>query len=226
MISTSAEDWDGHKTGLWLEELATPYYIFKEKGYQVLIASPLGGAIPIDPASLAGDACTAACTTFMNDDTANGTMSKLQHSIPLQDIDILKEHVDAIYLAGGHGTCVDFINNPILTKLIETTYGAGKIVAAVCHGPNGLCGTTLADGTTPLVQGKAVTGFSETEETTLGLHEKVPFLLETKLKELGGKYENAATDWGAHVCVDGNLMTGQNPASSEPLAHAMTKVLG
>jgi putative intracellular protease/amidase len=249
MICTSTQDWEGQKTGLWLEELAAPYYIFRDKGYQVIIASPLGGEIPIDGGSLTGDFYTPACKRFMeageksgdalSDATKNNedTLAKLTNSIQLADIDVHKEHIDAIFLCGGHGTCVDFVNNPVLTHLVETTYNAGKLVAAVCHGPNGLIDATaprqddtgdiIAGPNGPLVYGKIVTGFCNTEEHAVGCATKVPFLLETKLLDLGGQYEKAAAgDWASHVCVDGNLLTGQNPASSAPLAHAMTKILG
>ncbi|GKY95683.1 hypothetical protein MPSEU_000529300 [Mayamaea pseudoterrestris] len=219
IVSTSANDLDGHKTGLWIEELAAPYYVFREKGYQVVVASIRGGEIPIDPASLQGDAYGAVSKRFMQDEDAQ---RKLQNSQPIADIDF--GGVDAIFLAGGHGTCVDFVGLLELKQAIEKVWGAGQVVAAVCHGPNGLVQCVTADGKS-LVSGKTVTGFSNSEEKAVKLENKVPFLLESKLKELGGKYEKG-DDWSPKVCVDGKLVTGQNPQSSELCAKEVAKLLG
>jgi putative intracellular protease/amidase len=208
----------GHKTGLWLEEVAVPYYLFREKGFQVILASIKGGEIPIDIASLTGDAYVPAAKKFMEDEYAQ---SKLQKSIVLADVDF--STVDAIYLAGGHGTCDDFVANATLKHAVETVYAAGKIVAAVCHGPIGLAQCVKPDGT-PLVAGKTVTGFTDAEEKAVGLTEKVPFLIETKFKEQGANFVDGY-DWKPNICVDGNLFTGQNPASSEKLSQAVAKAL-
>ena len=142
----------------------------------------------------------------------------LSHSVKLDSIDFASG-VDAIFLCGGHGTCTDFVDCPALKSAIETLYAAGKCVAAVCHGPTGLPQCNKPDGT-PLVQGKVVTGFKDSEEIAVTLQDKVPFMLEAKLKEQGGKYESA-DDWNSKVCVDGNLVTGQNPQSSEACAVAV-----
>ena len=208
----------GHKTGLWLEEAAVPYYLFREKGFQVVLASIKGGEIPIDQGSLTGDFYVPQSQKFMEDTDAQ---SKLQNSIPIADIDFTT--VDAVYLAGGHGTCADFTSNKTLIDAIETLYKSSKIVSAVCHGVTGLVECKKPDGK-PLVEGLKVSAFSDSEEKAVGLSEKVPFLLETKIKELGAKYE-VADDWNPKICIDGNLMTGQNPQSSELLAQAVAKAL-
>jgi putative intracellular protease/amidase len=218
LACTSAGELQGHPTGLWIEEVAEPYWIFVEKGYEVIIASPTGGAIPLDSASLKDGFFTAGGKKFLHDATAVG---KLGHSLKLSDIDW--STVDVIFLPGGHGTCVDFVNSPDLKKAVETMYAGNKIVAAVCHGPIGLTGCVKPDGS-PLVKDRTVTGFADSEEEAVQLTGKVPFLLESKLKELGGKYEKA-DNWTSKVCVDGKLVTGQNPQSSVEAANAVVKLL-
>lgn len=219
IVSTSATILKGHDTGLWIEELATPYYLFKKAGYEVTVSSPAGGAIPIDKNSMADGFFTDEAQKFMHDAEAVGQLS---HSTKLDSIDF-SSGIDAIFLCGGHGTCVDFVANSALKSAIETLYAADKIVSAVCHGPNGLPQCNKPDGT-PLVKDKVVAGFSDAEEIAVGLHDKVPFMLEAKLKELGAKYERA-DDWNSKVCVDGNLVTGQNPQSSEACAAAVISAL-
>lgn len=147
----------------------------------------------------------------------------LSHTTKLSEIDF-SDSVDAIYLAGGHGTCVDFINNPTLKKAIEIMYAANKVVAADCHGPICLAECCKPDGTTPLVQGLTVTGFADSEEDAVQLTPIVPFLVESRFKEQGAKYEKA-DDWNSKVCVDGNLVTGQNPQSSDECAKAVIQLL-
>lgn len=219
IANTSESDLKGHKTGVWLEELAVPYYMFRAKGYQVLIASVKGGEIPIDGSSLQGDFYVDASKDFINDEQA---MGKLKNSMTLSEIDF--HTVDAIYLTGGHGTCVDFITSPDLKKAIELLFAQDKVVAADCHGPIAFCNCVKPDGT-PLVAGKTVTGFSDSEEDAVKLTELVPFLLEAKFKEQGANYEKG-DDWSPKVCVDGKLVTGQNPQSSEVCAKAVAKLLG
>jgi putative intracellular protease/amidase len=219
IVCTSASELNGHKTGVWVEECAVPYYLFREKGFQVVLASIQGGEIPIDQASLAGDAYVAAAKRLMEDDA--DALGKLQNSIALSDIDF--STVDAIYLAGGHGTCVDFVADLNLKQAVETVYGSDKIVAADCHGPIGLA-QCLKPDKSPLVAGKTVTGFTNAEEDAVGLTSKVPFLIETKFIELGATFK-AGDDWKPNICIDGNLFTGQNPASSEELAKAVAKAL-
>lgn len=209
----------GQKTGLWISELAEPYYIFKEAGYDVTIASPQGGAIPIDPASLEGDYYTGEAKRFLEaDDEAK---LQLQNSVKLESV-TEPEAYDAIFLPGGHGPVFDLALNEKLGELLTKAYAAGKVVSAVCHGPAGL--VPGKDGDKPLVSGKKVTGFSNSEERAVGKDKYVPFLLEDKLKELGGKYE-AGADWQPHVVTDGRLITGQNPGSSKGVGEAVVKAL-
>ena len=170
----------------------------------------------MDQNSLTGDFLTAAAKKFLLDPVA---MGQLFHSVKLDTIDF--KTVDAIFLSAGHGVVVDFIENKELKAAIESLYAAQKPVAAVCHAPCALVQCTSADGK-PLVAGKPVTGFADTEEDAVGLSGKVPFMLEAKLKELGGAYEKA-DDWNCKVCVAGNLITGQNPQSSEECAKELVK---
>ncbi|KAL3925194.1 MAG: hypothetical protein SGILL_000567 [Bacillariaceae sp.] len=139
--------------------------------------------------------------------------------------DVTPTDYDCLYIPGGHGCCTDGINNPTLKSAIETMYNSGKLVATVCHGPIALAECNKADGT-PLVKGLTVTGFSDAEEAAVGHTETVPYLIETRFKEQGATYEKAADDWAPHVCVDGNLVTGQNPASSDPAAKKVVELLG
>lgn len=219
LVSTSAPVLKGHQTGLWLEELACPYYVFKEEGYEVAIASPQGGPVPIDQASITEGFFTAAAMKFMHDPDAVGMLS---HTIKLEDADL--SDVDALYITGGHGTCVDFVDNPSLKGAIESFYNSDKVVAAVCHGPICLPDCVKLDGT-PLVQGKIVTGFADSEEEAVKLTAIVPFLLESKLREQGALYEKD-NDWHSKVCVDGKLVTGQNPQSSHECAKAVIELIG
>jgi len=221
LVCTSAVELQGHPTGLWIEELACPYYLFKEKGYEIVIASPAGGPVPIDAASLGEGFFTDEAKKFMHDGEAVG---KLSHSVKVETIDFSAGDIDAIVTAGGHGTVVDFNGNPALKSALETMYNNDKIVASICHGPNCLVDCMQADGKTPLVQGKTVTGFADSEEAAVQLDSKVPFLLESKLKELGANYVKA-DDWNSKCCVDGKLITGQNPQSSGAVAQAVIEVL-
>lgn len=221
LVSTSAHVLQGHETGSWLEELAAPYYLFLEQGFEVIIASPKGGPVPLDKNSLLEGSMTEPCKKFLLDATA---MGQLFHTQPIDSIDFTKD-VDAIYMAGGHGTCVDFINNPALKQAIETVDRAGKVVAADCHGPICFADCTQADGVTPLVHNKVVTGFSNAEEDAVKLTPLVPFLIESRFVEQGAKYEKAESMWAVKVCVDGNLVTGQNPGSSEACAAAVIDIL-
>mmetsp|Transcript_23253 Transcript_23253/g.39747 ORF Transcript_23253/g.39747 Transcript_23253/m.39747 type:complete len:226 (+) Transcript_23253:67-744(+) len=219
IVATAATELKGHPTGLWIEELATPYYQFKTAGYEVVVASPGGAAIPIDVNSMAGDFFTDEAKKFMHDGEA---VRNLSQPANLDSIDF-SSGVDAIFLCGGHGTCVDFVENSALKSAIETLYAADKVVSAVCHGPTGLPQCNKPDGT-PLVKDKVVTGFKDSEELAVKLESLVPFMLEAKLKEMGGKYESA-DDWNSKVCVDGKLVTGQNPQSSEACAAAVISLL-
>jgi putative intracellular protease/amidase len=150
-------------------------------------------------------------------------MDMFCHSKKLEDV-IIPGDFDCLYIPGGHGCCTDGVNNHVLKKAIEDTYQAGRLVAAVCHGPIALAECTKSDGS-PLVQGLIVTGFSDSEEDAVQHTETVPFLIETRFKEQGAKYEKAQDDWAPKVCFDGNLVTGQNPASSELAAKTVVELL-
>lgn len=208
----------GKATGLWLEELAAPYYIFKDAGAEVTLASPAGGQPPVDPNSEQPDRQTEATKRFRADAKA---MQALAHTHKLADID--REVYDAVFYPGGHGPLWDLADNEDSRILIDTIYAAGKPVAAVCHGVAALRDARGPYGL-PLVRGKAVTGFSDSEERAAGLADAVPFLVEDMLKEAGGEYSSAA-DWQAHVVTSGNLITGQNPASSVGAAKAVLQQL-
>mmetsp|Transcript_36678 Transcript_36678/g.56339 ORF Transcript_36678/g.56339 Transcript_36678/m.56339 type:complete len:230 (+) Transcript_36678:89-778(+) len=219
IIVTSAAELMGHPTGFWVEELACPYYLFKEAGYEIVIASPAGGPCPIDKNSMAEGFFTEHCKTFMHDGEAVGMLS---HSTKVADLDL--STIDALYMVGGHGTCIDFVNNAAMKNAIETIFAsADKVVAADCHGPICLADCVKPDGT-PLVAGKRVTGFANSEEDAVQLTAIVPFLIETRFVEQGALYEKGG-DWQSKVCVDGNLVTGQNPQSSEECAKAVIKLL-
>ena len=204
----------GHKTGFWLEEFASPYYVFKDAGAQITLASPKGGQPPIDPKSDAPDAQTAATRRFAEDAEAQQLLAT---SVPLTQV--RAEDFDALFYPGGHGPLWDLAEDATSIALIERFVALGKPVGAVCHAPGVLRHVKAADGT-PLVSGKRVTGFSNSEEEAVALTDVVPFLVEDMLKAHGGVYGRAA-DWHSHVEVDGLLVTGQNPASSDASAEAL-----
>ena len=208
----------GHKTGFWLEEFAAPYYVFKDAGATLTLASPLGGQPPLDPKSDDPSAQTEATTRFKQDPTAQ---QALAHTVKLDTVDAAG--FDAVFYPGGHGPLWDLAEDKKSIALIETMYAAGKPVAAVCHAPGVLRHTNAADGT-PLVKGKSVAGFTNTEEEAVHLTNVVPFLVEDMLKNNGGEYSKGA-DWQPYVVTAGNLITGQNPASSEPAAKELLKML-
>ncbi len=200
----------GKATGVWLEELAAPYYAFRDAGASVTIASIAGGAVPIDPRSAQGD-LTASVTRFLADPDAKRAVEATP-AIGAADI----SSFDAIFLPGGHGTMWDLPESAELAARIGQAYESGKIVAAVCHGPAGLVSAKRADGS-PLVAGKRVSAFTNEEEEAAGLTEAVPFLLETRLAELGAKIEKGPR-FQPFAIRDGMLVTGQNPASSARVA--------
>ena len=204
----------GKKTGFWLEEFAAPYYVFRDAGATITLASPKGGQPPLDPKSDAPDAQTDATKRFKGDLEAN---AQLAATHKLSDIDIAQ--YDAVFYPGGHGPMWDLANDSASIALIQNALAADKPVAAVCHAPAALKNVKNADGT-PLVQGKTVTGFSNSEEDAVGLSDIVPFMLEDTLKEQGGEYSRG-DDWAVHVVEDGLLITGQNPASSEEAAERL-----
>ncbi|HEX5960361.1 MAG TPA: type 1 glutamine amidotransferase domain-containing protein [Rhodanobacteraceae bacterium] len=208
----------GKPTGLWLEELAAPYYVFRDAGAEVTLASPAGGQPPVDPGSEQADNQTAATRRFRADATA---MDALAQTHKLSELD--PEAYDALFYPGGHGPLWDLAGNKDSRIVIDKAYAAGKPVAAVCHGVAALRDARGPFGL-PLVRGKAVTGFSNSEERAAGLADAVPFLVEDMLKEAGGEYSCAA-DWQSHVVTSGNLITGQNPASSVGAAKAVLQQL-
>ncbi|MGC2780599.1 MAG: type 1 glutamine amidotransferase domain-containing protein [Bradyrhizobium sp.] len=204
----------GKKTGFWLEEFAAPYYVFKDAGADIVLASPKGGQPPIDPKSDEPDAQTPATIRFKRDKEAQAALAATTRLS-----DISAGDYDAVFYPGGHGPLWDLAEDRHSIELIEVMHAAGKPVAAVCHGPAALRRPKAPDGA-PLVKGKSVTGFANSEEAAVGLTHVVPFLVEDMLKENGGIYSKA-DDWQPHVVVHGNLITGQNPASSEGGARAV-----
>ncbi|WP_342654812.1 type 1 glutamine amidotransferase domain-containing protein [Pseudomonas sp. F3-2] len=204
----------GKKTGFWLEELAAPYYVFKDSGHQVVLASPKGGQPPLDPKSNEPDFQTEATHRFEADSEAT---AQLKSTLSLKDVRV--EDFDAVFYPGGHGPLWDLAEDAFSIALIENTLAAGKPLAAVCHAPGVFRNVKAADGQ-PLVAGKSVTGFTNSEEDAVGLTDVVPFLVEDMLKEKGGKYSKGA-DWSSYVVEDGLLITGQNPGSSEAAAKAL-----
>lgn len=209
----------GARTGFWLEEFATPYYVFKDAGLEITLASPKGGQPPLDPNSDTADVQTPSTTRFKADQEAQATLANT-----LRLADIRAEDYDAVFYPGGHGPLWDLSEDHHSITLIEAMYADGKPVSAVCHAPAVLQHTRAPDGS-PLVKGKNVTAFSNAEEQAVNLTGVVPFLVEDSLKRSGAKY-SSAEDWHSHAVVDGNLITGQNPASSEAVARAVLNQLG
>lgn len=204
----------GKKTGFWLEEFAAPYYVFLDAGADITLASPKGSQPPLDPKSDEPDAQTAATDRFKKDSEAQ---AKLASTKLLSDIDA--SSFDGIFYPGGHGPLWDLAEDTNSIKLIETTIASKKPVALVCHAPGVLKNVKGSDGQ-PLVNGKKVTGFTNSEEDAAELTDVVPFLVEDMLKENGGIYAKGA-DWSEFVLEDGLLITGQNPASSEKAAELL-----
>ena len=208
----------GEKTGFWLEELAAPYYAFIDAGAQLTLASPKGGQPPLDPKSNLPDFQTDATRRFEADSVATQALASTVKLSAVAGADF-----DAVFYPGGHGPLWDLAEDANSIALIESTIAAGKPVGAVCHAPGVLRHVKASDGK-PLVAGKAVTGFSNSEEAAVGLTDVVPFLVEDMLKAHGARYSKTA-DWQAHVETDGLLVTGQNTGSSEATAHALLKLL-
>lgn len=208
----------GMQTGVWLEEFAAPYYVFKDAGVKITVASPLGGKPPLDPSSDMANAETAATRRFKDDASAQVVLSNTLRLRNMQAADF-----DAVFYPGGHGPLWDLAEDPYSMTLIETMLCNNKPVGLVCHAPGVLIHVIGANGS-PAVKGRQVTGFSNTEEEATGLTDVVPFLVEDMLKKNGGRYSKA-DDWLPHVATDDLLVTGQNPASSKPTAMALLKVL-
>lgn len=208
----------GKKTGFWLEEFAAPYYVFKDAGADIVLASPKGGQPPLDPKSDAEDAQTAATKRFDSDEAAKADLASTSKLA-----DIADGTYDAVFYPGGHGPMWDLANDADSIALIERTIAAGTPLGAVCHAPAIFRDTLGADGN-PLVAGRKLTGFSNEEEEAVGLTDVVPFLLEDMLKDKGANYASQK-QFTEHVITDGTLVTGQNPGSSEAAAQALLKLL-
>lgn len=207
----------GRKTGFWLEEFAAPYFVFRDAGADLTLASPKGGQPPIDPKSDLPENQTPAMARFKQDAAAQRALSQTARLA-----DMKAEDYDTIFYVGGHGPMWDLVDNPDSIALIESFYNSGKPVAAVCHSPAVFHKVTYQGA--PLVKGKRVTGFTNGEEEAVQLTHVVPFLVEDELKRVGARYEKAA-DWQPFSIVDGRIITGQNPASSTSAAQALLNVL-
>ncbi|MFA6831193.1 MAG: type 1 glutamine amidotransferase domain-containing protein [Bacteroidaceae bacterium] len=208
----------GAKTGFWVEEFATPYYYLIDKGANVTLASPLGGQPPIDPTSDKPENQTESTKRFKSD---TALQKKLSQTHKLSEV--MSEDYDAVFYPGGHGPLWDLAESKVSAKLIENFYQANKPVAFVCHAPAALRHVKNKNGE-PLVKGKKVTGFTNTEEELVGLTKVVPFLVENMLKENGGIYSKAG-DFATYALEDGLLITGQNPASSQKVAELLLNKL-
>ncbi|MBB4010057.1 type 1 glutamine amidotransferase domain-containing protein [Allorhizobium taibaishanense] len=208
----------GHKTGFWLEEFAAPYYAFLEAGANITVASTKGGQPPLDPKSDDPSFQTAETQRFKADPAAQAVLAS---TIPLASVSA--DDYDAVFYPGGHGPLWDLAEDKTSISLIETLYQSGKPVAFVCHAPGVLRHVKAADGT-PLVKGKKVAGFTNTEEEAVGLTNIVPFLVEDMLKQNGGLY-SSGPDWGSYAVKDGLLITGQNPGSSVETAGILINTL-
>ena len=204
----------GHKTGFWLEELASPYYVFKDNNALITLASPLGGQPPLDPKSDEVDFQTEATERFKADESAQ---KQLSTTVKLSSIN--PDDYDAVFYPGGHGPLWDLAEDKDSIAIIEKTFANNKLLGLVCHAPAALIHTKGTDGKA-LVNNKRVTGFTNGEEDAVQLTDIVPFLVEDMLKENGGLY-NKGEDWAPHIEVDGNFITGQNPASSTAVAEKM-----
>ena len=207
----------GRTTGFWLEEFAAPYFVFRDAGVQLTLASPKGGQPPVDPKSDLPENQTPAMTRFKQDQEAQKALSQ---TVKLASIK--SEDYDTIFYVGGHGPMWDLAESPVSIALLESFYNSGKVIALVCHSPGVLRHVTYKGE--PLVKGKHVTGFTNGEEAEVQLTKVVPFLVEDELMRLGAIFEKRA-DWQPFSVVDGRLGTGQNPASSTSAAQALLKLL-
>lgn len=213
ILSTGAEKMtNGKPTGLWLEEFAVPYQAFTKAGFDVVIATPEGGEIPVDPRSKPTPEQAVEWAA---------ASEKLKGTLALSKVDA--GSLDAVFIPGGHGAMFDLATDKGTAKLLTDLNARGKIIAAVCHGPAALVGAKGADGV-PLVAGRTVAAFTDDEERAVKLDADMPFLLESKLRELGAKIDKKP-NFTAHAVRDGNLITGQNPPSSEPVAKLVIEAL-
>lgn len=216
-IVTSADKMGDRPTGFHASEFAVPYYHLAERGARITVASPKGGRAPMDPSSLEGKQCDEV-KRMLRDSTL---MNKVNGSKKLSEIDF--DQFDAIFFPGGHGAVVDLPSDAVLAQKLGRAYGTGVVIGAVCHGPGGLLGAKAASGK-PIIAGKRVNSFTDAEERAISLENAVPFLLETRMKELGGVFEGGE-DFGEYAVRDGRIVTGQNPASARKCAELILEAL-
>ncbi len=219
VVTNVAHYESGLATGLWLSELTHIYHAAKQKGWEVTIASPKGGKVPIDPESLKPFVMDKITKEYYS---SPGFLEELHQSKSLTEVE--NDSFDCVYLAGGHATMYDFPNNDVLQSIISKQYEKGEMVAAICHGVGGLLNVKLSNGTY-LISGKSLTGFDWFEESIAGRKNEVPFNLEAAIKERGVKFEKAFIPMTSNVVVDGNLITGQNPFSSKEIAKVIVNEL-
>ncbi|MBM7332063.1 MAG: type 1 glutamine amidotransferase domain-containing protein [Alcanivorax sp.] len=212
LVTSASQMGQGQQTGLWLEEFAVPWQVFKDNNIPVRVASPTGGKIPIDPRSVPDDDQKEAWRE---------AIAELQDTRPLEEV--WEDGFVGVFVPGGHGAMFDMPDNPLVAGVLQRTWAQGGVVGAVCHGPAALIGARDEDGV-PLVKGRKVACFTNEEEREVGLEEVMPFLLETRLSELGARIENKGK-FEAHAVTDGRLVTGQNPPSSKVTAEALVEVL-
>ncbi len=203
---------DDHQTGIWFEEFSVPYHKFLQQGYEVTVVSPAGGDAPLDANSLQDYQATEE----------NESAKAALKALPALDESYQASDYDAVFFPGGHGTMFDLPDNPHVQRLIRDTYQAGKPLAAVCHGP--ACLVNVIVDNVSLIKGKKITAFTDSEETAVQLDKLMPFMLESRLRELGAEFV-PADDWMDNTVIDGNLVTGQNPQSSGSAADATIKLL-
>ncbi|MED5430776.1 MAG: type 1 glutamine amidotransferase domain-containing protein [Pseudomonadota bacterium] len=212
LVTSASQMGQGQQTGLWLEEFAVPYLLFREHQVPLVVASPRGGKIPVDPNSVPDDDQKAQWTEAID---------QLQDTRALEDV--WEDGFSGVFVPGGHGAMFDMPDNPLVAAVMERTWADGGLLGAVCHGPAALVGLRNEDGT-PLVQNRTVACFTNDEEREVGLDEVMPFLLATRLEELGATLD-LADKFVAHAITDGKLVTGQNPQSSEAVARAVINAL-
>ncbi|MDX1802494.1 MAG: type 1 glutamine amidotransferase domain-containing protein [Alcanivorax sp.] len=212
LVTSASQMGQGQQTGLWLEEFAVPYLAFREAGIELVIASPRGGKIPVDPHSVPDDE---------QKEQWQDAIAALQDTVPLEQV--WEQHFAGVFVPGGHGAMFDMPDNPLVAGVLERTWAAGGLVSAVCHGPAALVSARKEDGT-PLLQNLAFTCFTNAEEQDVGLDSVMPFLLQSRLEELGGQ-ARMAEPFAVQVVRDGQLITGQNPPSSAATAEAVIAAL-
>jgi putative intracellular protease/amidase len=205
-------------TGVWLEELAGPYYVFKDAGAAITIASPKGGSVPLEPKSQSILLITSSGKRFLKDEEA---MDSLSQSVTLEEVS--EDNFDLVFLPGGHGAMWDLADNKILKSLLEAFNKSNKPIGSVCHGVVALLSLQNENGEL-LIKGKQITAFSDIEEEYAGLAKTVPFLLEARLTLLGALYSKGES-YLSHIVTDGNLITGQNPASSLAVARKISVLI-